>query len=55
MNNGLEMKYFVLKPEGDNPHAEASRAAMLTYADAIKPHNRKLCDELTQWVIRESV
>ena len=53
--DGLLMKYFVLKPEGDNPHAEASRAAMLAYADAIKPHNRKLCDELTQWVIRESV
>ena len=51
--DGLKMKYFVLKPKGDGPHADASRSAMLAYAEAIKPHNRKLCDDLTQWVIRE--
>ena len=33
---GLEMKYFVLKPEGDTVHAEASREAMRTYAEVLR-------------------
>ena len=27
----LEMKYFVLKPNGNSPYASASRQAMTTY------------------------
>lgn len=53
MSDGLQMKYFVLKPQGDGPHAEASRAAMMAYAETIKSHNLALCDDLMKWVIRE--
>ena len=52
--SGLMMKYFVLKPHGDDHYAKASRAAMRTYAKHISDENRELCNELMEWVDRES-
>jgi hypothetical protein len=51
--SGLEMKYFVLKPKGDDPYAVASRMAMLAYADAIMDVNRDLALDLIRWVQKE--
>ena len=52
--NGLQMKYFVLRPKGNNPFARASRAAMRTYASAIREDNRQLSDELHAWADAET-
>lgn len=49
MNKGLQMKYFVLKPKGDDDYAEASRLAMETYADYITLENKELGDSLRKW------
>lgn len=53
--NGLEMKYFVLKPKGslDDPYAVAARAALRAYANAIKHHNLQLWLDLRNWADRE--
>lgn len=50
---GLIMKYFVLKPHGDDQYAKASRAAMRAYANHIKGENPELCQELREWADRE--
>jgi hypothetical protein len=52
---GLIMKYFVLKPAGDDAYAKASRAAMRRYADLIKEENSELCSELREWADREQI
>ena len=49
----LEMKYFVLKPKGDNPYAAASRIAMKAYAEAIIDENALLYNDLEQWRLDE--
>ncbi|MCK5605333.1 hypothetical protein KAR91_25800 [Candidatus Pacearchaeota archaeon] len=46
---GLKMKYFVLKPEGDNIYSEASRKAMRAYAMHVQSENMELADELREW------
>lgn len=51
--NGLQMKYFVLKPRGDDAYAKASRAAMTAYAKAIEDENPILAQELKIWVTKE--
>jgi len=51
--DGLMMKYFVLKPKGNNPYARASRMAMRVYADHIRSTNPELCYNLNEWVNRE--
>lgn len=51
--NGLLLKYFVLKPCGHDAYAQASRAAMRTYAQAISSHNPGLASDLNEWVDRE--
>ena len=48
----LVMRYFVLKPEGDDDCAEASRQAMLTYAAVIEKTDLTLAHELRFWVQR---
>ena len=48
--DGLQMKYFVLKPEGDGPFVEASQAAMRTYADHIEETNPQLANDIRIWV-----
>ena len=40
--DGLLMKYFILKPRGNNIYAKASRQAMLEYAEVIEPINQIL-------------
>ena len=47
------MKYFVLKPKGDDPFAEASREAMKTYADTIEDEDREFALDLRAWAERE--
>ncbi len=51
---GLLMKYFVLKPCGMNWHAEASRAALRAYANAVKGHEPELAKELLAWAEKEA-
>ena len=41
-DSGLRMKYFVLKPRGNDLYAKASRKAMYSYADEIMDKNREL-------------
>jgi hypothetical protein len=51
----LQMKYFVLKPAGDDDYAIASRRAMMAYAAWIGDHgNPDLAAELGDWVERKS-
>lgn len=45
----LEMKYFVLKPHGNDPYAAASRAAMGAYAKVIEPTDQALAGDLWEW------
>ena len=52
--NGLQMKYFVLKPKGDDEYARASRLAMSAYADAIEQENAELAAELNAWTEKEA-
>ena len=49
--NGLIMKYFVLKPKGNDAYAKASRAALSKYADWIIEENSDLALDLKKWVI----
>lgn len=48
------MKYFVLKPKGDDVYARASRNAMGVYAATIREANFDLAEELEAWVCRAS-
>jgi len=47
------MKYFVVKPKGDNPYAKASRVAIKAYAKSIEDENPQLCHDLCMWEIEE--
>ncbi len=51
---GLLMKYFVLKPAGDDEYAKASRFAMRAYARMIRRTNSRLSGELSDWADSES-
>ncbi len=50
---GLTMKYFVLKPAGDDIYARASRMAMRKYADAIAQDNPEFTHDIRNWVDQE--
>ena len=52
---GLQMKYFVLKPKGQDEYAKASRAAMRQYARIIKETNMELADGLRDWADNETI
>lgn len=52
--HGLVMKYFVLKPAGDDAYAQASRQAMRKYADVIARENPELAFQLRQWTDQEN-
>ena len=52
--SGLTMKYFVLKPRGEDVYAIASRRALLTYAACIGAENGALCNDLVAWVKEET-
>lgn len=51
---GLQMKYFIVKPQGDDAYAKASRAAMRSYANHIRDENEALSDDLRAWADRET-
>ena len=51
---GLFMKYFVLKPAGDDLLAKASRAAMFQYARFIKEDEPEFSNQVRQWAEREN-
>jgi hypothetical protein len=51
--DGLLMKYFVLKPAGNDKYAAASRRAMHAYATFIREENPVLSDQLRDWAGRE--
>lgn len=53
--SGLEMRYFILKPKGNDPYARASRAAMRAYADVIRAENPEMAIDLDEWADRETV
>jgi hypothetical protein len=48
--NGLEMKYFVLKPRGNDIYAVASRLAMQAYAATVDRENPILAASLRAWI-----
>ena len=48
----LTMKYFVVKPEGRDIYAKASREAIRAYAAMIRNENERFAEELDEWVIR---
>jgi len=50
---GLQMKYFVMKPKDNDIYAEASRKAMRTYALHIESENPQLAKELRAWTDKE--
>jgi len=50
--SGLEMKYFVLNPSKNDAYGQASRDAMVKYADSIVDENPQLSLDLHDWVIR---
>ncbi len=52
---GLHMKYFVLKPRGEDIYAVASRRAMNLYAATVEKENPALAEELRKWVTDEWV
>jgi len=52
-DDGLLMKYFVLKPKGKDEYARASRKALRAYALAIRFENLALCEQLRDWADRE--
>ena len=49
----LDMKYFVLKPNGDDMYSLASRLAMRSYAYAIVEHDPELAKAMLEWANRE--
>ena len=51
--SGIEMKYFVLKPKGENIYAEASRKALIAYAETIEDENPEMAQALIEWSSRE--
>jgi len=51
---GLKMKYFVLKPKGNDAYANASRMAIAAYAKAIDDENPKLKQDLVDWLFVET-
>ena len=51
--SGLQMKYFVLKPHGNDIYAEASRIAMQAYARRIEEIDGTFACQLIEWANRE--
>jgi hypothetical protein len=50
---GLIMKYFVLKPRGNDIYALASRKAMKIYANTIRKENVIFAHDIDVWVKQE--
>lgn len=54
MEEGVLLRYFVLKPRGRDAYALASRDAMRQYAASIRLTNPALAQALWEWVAREA-
>lgn len=52
---GLQIKYFVLKPAGDDAHAMSCRAAMRCYARHIEMELPELASEVKDWADAEEL
>lgn len=55
MSNRLKLKYFVLKPNGTDIYAKASREAMRTYANVIEDIDPIFHDDLKEWISYEEL
>jgi len=57
--SGIMLKYFVLKPKGTSQFAKASRAAMRTFAQAMRgdgpDHNNELAQDVRDWAEAEAI
>jgi hypothetical protein len=51
--SGLLLKYFVLKPQGVDIYAKASRMAMFAYSKCIMGFNPILAKEIWEWASTE--
>ncbi len=51
--NSLSMKYFVVKPRGEDIYAKSSRTAIHAYAKVIKPTNPGFAQALIDWASQE--
>lgn len=49
-NMPLEIRYFVLNPKGTDSYANASREALVAYAESIKNHDPALAKDIWEWV-----
>ena len=49
----MNLKYFVLKPGGDDAYARASRTAMRVFAAEIEQDNFQLAADVKQWCYEE--
>lgn len=47
--NGLEMRYFVLKPSASGIHGKACRAALRAYSNVVVAENPELAADLNAW------
>jgi hypothetical protein len=52
-NMDLQMKYFVLKPAGNDLFALASRRAMRVYAETVAKEHPDFANQIREWVNRE--
>ena len=52
--SGLLLKYYVLKPKGNDQFAVASRAAMRTFAQSMHGHNNELSADVKAWAEKEA-
>ena len=50
--DGLKLKYFVLKPMGNDAYAHASREAMRVYAHHISEVNPEFAGDILEWVMQ---
>lgn len=53
-SSGLYLKHFVLQPSGTDPHAVASRQALMQYSGMIRYSNPKLAMDIEAWVSYEA-
>ena len=53
-NIGFKVKYFVLKPKGQDQFAIASRAAMRTFAQSMHGHDNELANYVKAWAESET-
>lgn len=51
--SSLQMKYFVLKPAGDDAYARAARKALQTYSLEITGENPSMANDMWKWAVRE--